>query len=109
MFLDCYDDGKEYMMDSLCKECIWNEIICSCQIKVEPEITQDAKGCQDVCQGHPHCKFWTWNKKDNQCFLKNITNNKSPRTLTNAGVISGPKYCGMSFKINICLRLEDKQ
>ena len=117
MFLDCYDVGKEYknkIIDfeeevhdevdnedechELCKnDFVWNDTICTCRIKVEPKTTVDAKSCQDFCQKNPTCKFWTWNEKDYKCFLKNITNNESPRTVTNPGVISGPKYCGMKI------------
>ena len=103
IFLDCYDDGKEYKIDSLCEICIWDDetSICTCQTKLEPKTTQDAKGCQVFCQNHPDCQFWTWNKNDNKCFLKNVTSNETPRTETNSDVISGPKYCGMSLKENI--------
>lgn len=103
IFLDCYDDGKEYKMDSLCEICIWDDetSTCTCQTKLEPNTSQDAKGCQVFCQNHPNCQFWTWNKNDNKCFLKNVTSNETPRTETTSGVISGPKYCGMSLKKNI--------
>ena len=82
--------------DSVCKVCTWNETICTCQVKVEPETTGDAEGCQDVCQKNPDCKFWTWNKKNDQCFIKNITNYELLRAVTNHDVVSGPKYCGMN-------------
>ena len=103
IFLDCYDDGKEYKIDSLCEICIWDDetSICTCETKLEPNTSQDAKGCQVFCQNHPNCQFWTWNKNDNKCFLKNVTSNETPRTETTSGVISGPKYCGMSLKENI--------
>ena len=102
LFLDCFDESKEYKMDSLCEKCIWNDekSICSCQTKLEPQTTQDAKGCQVFCQDHPDCQFWTWNKNDFKCFLKNVTSNETPRAVTNSSVISGPKYCGMSLKNN---------
>ena len=89
-------------MDSLCEICIWNNeaSICSCQTKLEPQATLDAKGCQVFCQDHPDCQFWTWNKNDFKCLLKNVTTNETPRAVTHSSVISGPKYCGMSLKNN---------
>ena len=36
IFIDCYDDGKEYKMDSLCEICIWDDeiSICTCKTKL---------------------------------------------------------------------------
>ena len=29
---------------------------------------QDAESCQEECQKHLDCKFWTYNSNDNNCY-----------------------------------------
>ena len=53
-----------------------------------------AEDCQLKCQTMEDCKFWTWNKDYNKCECKNVMKGRTPRSVKNYAVISGPKYCG---------------
>ena len=45
--------------------------------------------CQESCQRNPQCQFWSYNKNDGRCYLKNAKANVTP----DPDYISGPKNC----------------
>ena len=49
----------------------------------------DAESCQNLCQAHSQCKFWTWNKNHNYC--KRQTGNSSGSCGENC--VRGPRSC----------------
>ena len=51
--------------------------------------TEDEVECQERCQKHMGCKFFSYYQSNNECYMK--TGDKNRRN--NAQVISGPRYC----------------
>ena len=77
-FTDCYYHGNYYGMNT---------------IGVVENLVK-AEDCQLKCQRNENCMFWTWNKANEKCEYKDIADGKSPKSVENPSVISGPKYCG---------------
>ena len=52
--------------------------------------TSSPKHCQIECQGVAHCRAWTFNGDNKNCFLKTSNSGKQASL---PFVTSGPKYC----------------
>ena len=61
---------------------------------IEVLITQNPKMCQQKCQKHIECHYWTFKKssadQEFNCWLRRVNDFKVP----NPRKISGPKFCG---------------
>ena len=51
----------------------------------------DATSCQEECQKHLECKFWTYNSYNKICWLQ--TANAPDNLGTCLRCIRGPRYC----------------
>ena len=59
----------------------------------------DARSCQEECQKTERCKFWTFNKRNERCYLK------TRRTKVEKGkkkFISGDKKCEVPNRLRNC-------
>ena len=76
----CYDDGTAYYMNNIPGKFS----------RHNPE--QDAKRCQRQCQREPRCKFWTFDRAHEWCYLKTCRQNVK-NTMAENHYISGDKNC----------------
>ncbi|KFG27790.1 putative microneme protein, partial [Toxoplasma gondii p89] len=83
----CFEKGKEYVGFSL------------------TEFTEvgDAGLCQQRCNQHPHCSFFTFYSNGNRCVLQS---RKPSQEKNNADAVSGPKRCPLCLVDNYDFRGE---
>ena len=77
---ECYDDGTAYYMNNIPGKFS----------RHNPE--HDAKRCQRQCQREPRCKFWTFDRAHEWCYLKTCRQNVK-NTMAENHYISGDKNC----------------
>eukprot|EP00922_Rhytidocystis_sp_ex-Travisia-forbesii_P006696 GHVS01009740.1.p1 GENE.GHVS01009740.1~~GHVS01009740.1.p1 ORF type:complete len:737 (-),score=101.93 GHVS01009740.1:391-2601(-) len=58
-------------------------------IKGRAGMTESANECQSRCQGDPGCDYFSFERNNNQCFLKASNFGKA----VGSGFVSGPKFC----------------
>ena len=55
--------------------------------------------CQEYCQEHPDCLFWSYNFNNNKCWRHRA--NAADNTHLCSGCTGGPRYCEGMYMLSI--------